>query len=86
MVLNNSRISHLASRVAAQLAAKGWPIRRTGNFRGQVAMTTVYFAPGQKAAAQRLARDFSQVRRVRPRFAGLPGVGLTLVVTRDWSS
>ena len=85
-VLNNSRISHLAARVAADLRAHGWPVRKTGNFTGRVRATTVYYAPGQRASAERLARAFAQIRRVEPRFAGLPGHGLTLVVTRDWTS
>jgi len=85
-VLNNSRRQHLASHVAAELAAKGWPIRKTGNFTGRIKATTVYYAPGQRAAAERLAREFGQIRRVEPRFRGLPGTGLTLVVTRDWTA
>jgi len=85
-VLNNSRISHLAARVAADLRAHGWPVRETGNFTGRIRATTIYYGPGQHASAVRLARTFHQIRRVEPRFAGLPGRGLTLVVTRDWSS
>jgi len=85
-VLNNSRRSHLAAHVAAELAAKGWPIRKTGNFTGRIRASTVYYAPGQRAAAERLAREFGEIRRVEPRFRGLPGVGLTVVVTRDWSA
>ena len=85
-VLNNSRIFHLAARVAADLRAHGWPVRKTGNFTGRIRATTVYYARGQRASAERLARTFAQIRRVEPRFAGLPGSGLTLVVTRDWSS
>jgi hypothetical protein len=85
-VLNNSRIQHLAARAAADLAAHGWPVRGTGNFTGRISETTVYYASGQRASAMRLARDIHQVRRVEPRFAGLPGRGLTLVVTRDWSA
>jgi hypothetical protein len=85
-VLNNSRHFHLAAQVAGQLSARGWPIRKTGNFTGRIIATTAYYAPGQRAAAERLAREFRQIRRVEPRFRGLPGTGLTLVVTRDWSS
>jgi hypothetical protein len=85
-VLNNSRHQHLAADVAAQLAAHGWPIRKTGNFTGRIIATTVYYSSGQRASAQRLAREFHQIRRVEPRFRGLPGSGLTLVVTRDWSA
>ena len=82
-VLNNSRVAGLADRAASQLRADGWPTPVVGNFRGRVARTTVYWAPGQQASAVRLARQF-WVGRVAPRFAGLPGRGLTLVVTRDY--
>ena len=85
-VLNNSRIFHLAAHVAADLRAHGWPVRMTGNFTGRIRATTVYYAPGERASAERLAHAFAQIRRVEPRFAGLPGQGLTLVVTRDWTS
>lgn len=83
-VLNNSRRSGLAHDVAAELRAKGWPIAKVGNFSGRVAETTAYYAPGQLAQARELAREFPQIQRIEPRFAGLPGHGLTLVVTRDW--
>lgn len=83
-VLNNSRRSGLASDAAAQLRAKGWPISAVGNYRGRIAVTTVYYAAGQLPQARELAREFPQIQRVEPRFAGLPGHGLTLVVTRDW--
>ena len=86
LVLNNSRIHGLATRAAGDLRAAGWTVRGTGNFRGRVAMTTVYYGPGQEAAARRLAAEVPKVRRVAPRFAGLPGSGLTVVVTRDWVS
>ena len=82
-VLNNSRVAGLANRAAARLRGGGWPTPVVGNFRGRVAQTTVYWASGQQASAVRLARQFG-VGRVAPRFAGLPGRGLTLVVTRDY--
>lgn len=84
-VLNNSRKAGLAHQVADEVRAKGWPIASVGNFTGRVAETTVYYAPGQLAQARELASEFAQIRRIAPRFAGLPGRGLTLVVTRDWT-
>ena len=81
-VLNNSRLSGLAKRAAARYRAGGWPVPVTGNFTGRLRVTTVYFAPGQQAAAARFARQFG-VARVLPRFPGLPGRGLTVVLTRD---
>lgn len=84
-VLNNSRITGLADRSADRFRAGGWPVRATGNYRGGVvAETTVYYAPGQLASAQRFARQFD-IPRVRPRFAGLPSTGMTVVVTRDYA-
>jgi hypothetical protein len=83
-VLNNSRRTGLAHRAAAQLEAGGWPIRQVGNFTGRIPVSTVYYAPGQAASAQALAEQYEAVRRVHPRFRGLPGSGLTLVVTREW--
>jgi cytoskeletal protein RodZ len=84
-VLNNSRRNGLGREVAAEVHAKGWPIAQVGNYRGRLAVTTVFYAPGQLPQARELAREFPQIKRIEPRFAGLPGHGLTLVVTRDWT-
>jgi len=82
-VLNNSRVHLLAASWARRLNAGGWPTPVKGNYSGGViAQTTVYYGPGQEASAQRLARQFG-FGRVLPRFSGLPGSGLTLVLTRD---
>jgi hypothetical protein len=84
LVLNNSRIQHLADRSAARFRAGGWPVSGTGNYRGGIiSRTTVYYAPGQLGSAQRFAKQFS-IPRVLPRFSGLPGSGLTVVLTRDY--
>ena len=83
-VLNNSRRTGLAHRAAAQVAGGGWPIKQIGNFTGRIRISTVYYAPGQAAVAEKFAHQFSAVQRVLPRFEGLPGTGLTLVVTREW--
>jgi hypothetical protein len=47
-------------------------------------VTTVYYAPGQQAAALLLQKAFPAIQRVHPRFTGLPGAGLTVVLTRDY--
>ena len=83
LVLNNSRVEGLAARVAARFEAGGWPVRETGSLRGRIRATTVYYEPGQEAAASELARRFPFVVRVLPRLPDLPGEGLTVVVTRD---
>ncbi len=81
-VLNNSTVSGLATTAADRFRKGGWPIRTVGNVRGRFAATTVYYAPGQEASARALARQFPAITRVHPRFEGLPGTGLTVVVTR----
>ena len=86
LVLNNSRISGLADRAAADFRAGGWPVRDTGNSRGRIRATTVYYPPGQEAVARELARRFPAVQRVLPRLPNLPGDGLTVVVTRDYAA
>ncbi len=82
-VLNNSRITGLAARGAAQYEAAGWPVARTGNYRGRIRSTTVYYAAGLEASAREFASRFPSVQRVLPRPENLPGSGLTVVLTRD---
>ena len=56
LVLNNSRVKGLADRSARTFRAGGWPVSGTGNYSGgTIARTTIYFAPGQEASAQRFA-------------------------------
>jgi hypothetical protein len=83
-VLNHSRRAGLASRAAAQFDARGWPIHLVGNTTYRARMTTVYYVPGQEAAARRLMSEFPGVRRMLLRPLRLPGRGLTVVVTRDY--
>lgn len=84
IVLNNSRIEGLADTAAEVFRDGGWPVARTGNFRGKIPSTTVYYEDGQQAAARAFAARFAEVVRVRPRFATLPARGLVVVVTRDF--
>lgn len=83
-VLNNSKVKNLAKRAADRFEAGGWPVGTTGNYSGgTIATTTVYYAEGQRASAERFAAQFG-IPRVAPRFAGLPTQGMTVVVTRDY--
>lgn len=84
-VLNNSTVHHLAERAAAKFRAGGWPVPATGNYSGgTITTTTIYYPAGQRASAERFARQFGV--RVLARFAGLPGHGMTVVVTRDFTA
>jgi hypothetical protein len=87
-VLNNSRITGLAARAAAEVHAKGWRIEAVGNLQGLVPETTVYYAPGERSAAVHLKHEFASIARIEPAAAGhitTHGHDLTLVVTRDWT-
>jgi len=83
-VLNHSRISGLAAKAADDFRDGGWEVVEVGNTRLSVAETTVFFEPGQEASAAALLAQFPAVRRSAPRPAGLPGRGLTVVVTREY--
>ena len=83
-VLNNSTRTGLAARAAGSFVSAGWPVRLIGAFRGRLTETTVYYAPGQKPSALALQKAFPGITRVLPRFAGLPGTGLTVVLTRTY--
>jgi LytR cell envelope-related transcriptional attenuator len=86
VVLNNSRVQGLAHHVAAEVAARGWQLGRVGNLGGLVPATTVYYAPGDEAAAEHLASEFSQIQRIEPDSEGrIHEPGLTLVATRFWT-
>ena len=85
-VLNNSNKTGLAERAAARFNRGGWPVALTGNFRGQIPVTTVYYDPGLEASARAFAADFRGIVRVRPRFATLPARGVVVVLTREFSA
>ncbi len=85
-VLNNSNNTGLAERAAARFDRGGWPIALTGNFRGQIPVTTVYYDPGLEASARAFAADFRGIARVRPRFPTLPARGVVVVLTREFSA
>lgn len=84
-VLNNSRRTGLAAAVAAELRGRKWQVAGVGNQTQVIPVTTVYYPPGQHAAAVHLAHDFASVQRIEPATgAGRHGAGLTLVVTQSW--
>ncbi|HEX3005486.1 MAG TPA: LytR C-terminal domain-containing protein [Angustibacter sp.] len=57
-VLNSTSTSGLAARAADRLKTAGWTIRSTGNYRGGVAATTVFYGKASlKATAQAVAAD-----------------------------
>jgi len=85
-VLNNSNRTGLADRAAVRFERGGWPVSLTGNFRGQIPVTTVYYDPGMEASARAFAAAFDGIVRVRPRFATLPARGVVVVLTREFAA
>jgi hypothetical protein len=84
VVLNQTSRGGLAGSVADVLRAKGWTVPAVGNFRGVVPATTVYYPPGEEAAAQATAEDLPTDPRIRPRFGNLSTTRLTVVVTDSY--
>jgi hypothetical protein len=83
-VLNDSRITGLAARATEQFRAAGWKVATTGNFKGpDVPETTIFYPDGDKAAADRLARQFG-IHRLRPATSDLSSSHLTVALARDW--
>ena len=86
VVLNQTRRSGLAGTVADRLRRRGWTVPLTGNFRGSVPATTVYYPPGAEDEAQAAASDLPTAPRIRPRYGGLSTTRLTVVVTDSYPS
>jgi hypothetical protein len=63
-VLNGTSVAGLAAQTATRAQGVGYPSPVTGNAPTQPGPTVVYFRPGKRPAAQRVATDlgFPQVR------------------------
>jgi hypothetical protein len=75
VVLNNTSRAGIAVAVASRLRSAGWTVTSTGNFQGDILSTAVYYdpnIPGAQAAAEQLQQEFPFIKRVKPRFSGLP--------------
>jgi len=84
VVLNQTTRGQLADTVADRLRDAGWRVPFTGNFRGVVPSTTVYYPDGARADALAVAADLPTEPRVRPRFGNLSPTRLTVVVTSSY--
>jgi cytoskeletal protein RodZ len=84
VVLNQTSRAGLAAAVAGRLRARGFTVVGTGNFHGVVPATTVYYPPGDAAAALQVARALPTSPRTGPRFSNLSTTRLTVVVTDNY--
>jgi hypothetical protein len=89
VVLDNTGRSELARAAADQFKQAGWTVTDTSTFDGNILSTAAYYdpaTPGARAAAEALQVQFSAIRRVRPKFDGLPPGPIVVVLALDYSS
>ena len=79
-VFNQTGITGLAAQTAGQLTAAGWNVAGYSNWRGYVPEDTVYYYPGDRAAARRLSHDFPDIQRVWPASAPMRAGALTVIL------
>lgn len=79
-VLNNTSVTGLAGRTASEVAALGWRVSGTSNWRGNIPSTTVYYPAGMQTAAEQLARDLG-IDRLRPSVAPMKSDRLTVILS-----
>jgi hypothetical protein len=78
-VFNQTTLAGLAAQTGAELEASGWNVVGVDNWVGTVPEDTVYFYPGDRAAAERLSRSFD-IGRVWPASAPMPAGALTVIL------
>ena len=83
VVLNTTKRVGLAAKVAAQLRKDGWTVVLVGNFRGTLAVTTVY-AEGNADAVATMQSDLPTKDRQKPPFGAMNPKRLTVVIGTDY--
>jgi hypothetical protein len=88
IVLNNTTTPNLARDAAQRFEAAGWKVTSYDeNYRNDILSTAAYYDPsvaGAKAAATALQKQFPTIKRVVPKFAGLPSGPVVVVLTTDY--
>ena len=82
-MLNDTQVHGLARTAQRQFQRGGWTVTAIGNVHNIVS-TCAYYDPANPnahAAAQALAAQFHAIKRVEPRFAGLPAGPIVVVLT-----
>lgn len=86
-IYNNSKISGLARKAAADFRAAGFQVVGVGNYsQGTIPLSSAYYRPGsgEQSTATALANRFNL--RVEPRFAGIQrsSPGVIVIVTNNY--
>jgi hypothetical protein len=79
-VLNQSAPGGSASTVADRVRSAGWVVGRVADFHGNVSTTTVYYPPGLRKDARRLAGDLKGSPRVLAGFSTISDTRLTVIL------
>lgn len=79
-IYNNAGITGLAAAKADLLQGAGWKVAGADNWYGDIPANTVYYPPGLRRAADRLAAVLG-VRRLRPAVAPMMFDRLTVIFT-----
>ena len=89
VVLNNTTISGLAQQAAQRFEQGGWTVTRYDNYQNDILSTCAYYdpsVPGAKTAADALQAQYPTIKRVKPKFPGLPSGPVVVVLTPDYQS
>ncbi|MDX6326100.1 MAG: hypothetical protein QOK15_2454, partial [Nocardioidaceae bacterium] len=84
VVFNNSNVSGLAGRVAAQASQIGWQVVGSDNWYGTIPATTIYYPQRLEAAAKLLSKDLG-IQRVLPAIDPMSMDRLTVILTADYA-
>jgi len=82
-VYNNSGISGLAGRTAANARGAGWQVVGSDNWYGTIPASTVYFPERLRTEARLLGRDLG-ITRLKPAIAPMRLDRLTVILTGDY--
>ncbi len=88
VVLNNTTVPGLAAQAAASFRTGGWTVTSEGNYQNSIPSTCAYFDPsvaGAQAAARALQAQFPGIKRVQPKFPGLPAGPIVVILTPGYS-
>ena len=88
MVLNNTTRTGLADTAAGRFRSGGWTVSSTGNLINDIISTCAYYdtsVPSYKTAAAALMAQFPAIKRIAPKFTGLPAGPIVVVLTADYS-
>lgn len=81
-VFNQTTIGGLAAQTAGELESLGWDVVGVDNWVGTVPDDTVYFYPGDREAAEQLAKA-AGISRVWPASAPMPAGALTIILADE---